>query len=219
MLDDDMATQICPECKQVNYITVGIKKYCGTCNIEMEATTIPEPPYKKDDLNKAIARLQDEATHFPVRDDDSTQDDADSGASATQELKMPEEDPVDTSMMGMALMQGGLILRDKLTKKQFHIRANDLREVVLGRANSKTNFKPTVDLSVVDGHKYGVSRYHATLRFTGSLLVIIDHASINGTFLNGFKLVPDQERIVRDKDEIWLGGLRLQVLYVNAPVN
>src|SRR5688572_21463262 len=213
-----MATQICPECKQVNYITIGKKNYCGNCKIVMDETTLPDVPFRSQ-LRAAIGMPQDEVTHFPVKDDNSTLDDSDNAASKTQELKMPEEDPADTSNMGMALMMGGLILRDKQTKKQFHIKANDLHEVVLGRANSKTNFKPTVDLSEIDGQKYGVSRYHATLRFSGSLLLLIDQVSVNGTFLNGMKLVPGQERIVRDKDEIWLGRICLQVLYVNAPVN
>jgi hypothetical protein len=213
-LDDAMATQICPECKRVNYIIIGKKNYCGKCNTEMEETTIPETPFKKDELHKALARLQDEATHFPVRDDDSTLDDND-GRVATQELKMPDEDPADTSNMGIAIMQGGLILRDKLTGKRFHITADNLDEIILGRASTDPSYKPTVDLSVVDGHKHGVSRLHAKMRRVGSLLLISDY-SINGTFLNGFKLVPNQERIVRDKDEIWLGRLHLQVLYVNA---
>ena len=214
-----MATQICPECNQINYVTVGVAAYCGNCRALID-TTIPTATFRSR-LRAAIA--QEDFTQFPVREDDSTLDDAqvgdegDSKASITQELKMPEDDPADTSNMGGALMQGGLILRDVLTGKRFHIKADDLDEIVIGRVSSDSSYKPTVDLTLVDGHKYGVSRLHATLRRAGSLLVLTDKASINGTFLNGVKLVPEQERIVRDKDEIWLGRVRLQVIYVNVP--
>lgn len=216
-----MATQICPECNQVNYVTVGVVAYCGNCRALID-TTLPTVTFRNQ-LRAAIA--QEDVTYFPVKEGDSTLDNArvgdetESKASITQELKMPEEDPADTSNMGMALMQGGLILRDVLTNKRFHIKAEDLNEIIIGRASSDPNYKPTVDLTAVDGHKYGVSRLHATLRRAGSLLVLTDKASINGTFLNGVKLVPEQERIVRDKDEIWLGRIRLQVIYVNVPVS
>src|SRR5215510_13917627 len=123
-----MATQICPECNQVNYVTVGVAAYCGNCRTLMD-TTLPTATFRSQ-LRAAIA--QEDVTHFPVREDDSTLDDAQVGnegeskGSITQELKMPEDDPADTSNMGGALMQGGLILRDVLTGKRFHIKADDL---------------------------------------------------------------------------------------------
>ena len=79
-------------------------------------------------------------------------------------------------------------------------------------------YQSRVDLSELEAHKFGVSRRHATLSRERHLLKIVDHHSVNGTFLNGQKLVPEQSRIVRDKDIIRLGGMVLQIFYVKKPV-
>lgn len=114
---------------------------------------------------------------------------------------------------GKAVMHGDLILIVQQTGKRYHVTGNQLQEVVLGRQNPDTGYIPTVDLSQVEGHKYGVSRRHATLTRRDSLLVLIDHSSTNGTYLNGKRLAPEQPRVVRDNDMIRLGQLELFVAF------
>jgi pSer/pThr/pTyr-binding forkhead associated (FHA) protein len=114
---------------------------------------------------------------------------------------------------GKAIMQSDLLLVVQGSDKKYHIASNQLQEVVLGRSNRETGYTPTVDLTEVDGQKYGVSRRHATLTRRDSLLRLIDHSSTNGTFLNGKRLAPEQSRVVRDGDMIRLGQLEILIAF------
>lgn len=205
-----MAKQACPECNFDNPERV---TKCQQCGSRLDATIL------KFDLKQMFT---DDMTLFPMisppeelTKEHQQSDDMDGTIVDTQDLGGLADELTDTSQMGMALMQGGLILREIKSNTKFHIKVDELSEIVIGRANRKTDYVPTVDLSVVDGHKYGVSRRHATLRRNGGLLLLYDHHSVNGTFLNGQKLVPEQSRIVRDKDVIRISGVSLQVVYVN----
>lgn len=55
--------------------------------------------------------------------------------------------------------------------------------------------------------KRGVSRRHMAIRRKGSLIYIVDVGSTNGTYLNGRRLQRNEERILRDGDEIHLSHL------------
>ena len=48
-----------------------------------------------------------------------------------------------------------------------------------------------------------VSRHHARVEMRDDLIVLVDLNSMNGTYVNGQRVV---ERILSDKDEIWMGG-------------
>lgn len=48
-----------------------------------------------------------------------------------------------------------------------------------------------------------VSRHHARVEMRDDLIVLVDLNSLNGTYVNGQRVV---ERILSDKDEIWMGG-------------
>jgi pSer/pThr/pTyr-binding forkhead associated (FHA) protein len=85
-----------------------------------------------------------------------------------------------------------------------------LRErIVIGRRADHNATPIDVDLAPHEAFKKGVSRQHATLTRVYRNLFLTDLGSANGTYLNGQKLVPYQERLVRDGDEIKLGNLRL----------
>ncbi|MGB7338796.1 MAG: FHA domain-containing protein [Phototrophicaceae bacterium] len=57
-----------------------------------------------------------------------------------------------------------------------------------------------VDLNPLGGGDYGVSRFHAILRYDKAhhRLVIIDNNSTNGTFINGVQLPPHAETTLSD---------------------
>jgi pSer/pThr/pTyr-binding forkhead associated (FHA) protein len=40
---------------------------------------------------------------------------------------------------------------------------------------------------------------------------------VNGTYLNGQKLVPYQQRVLRNQDDLRLGRLVLRISYMSAP--
>lgn len=87
-----------------------------------------------------------------------------------------------------------------------------LRErIVIGRKADINTAPVDVDLSPHEAFKKGVSRQHAALSRVHRNIFLTDLDSANGTYLNGEKLVPYQERIVRDGDEIRLGNLRVRL--------
>lgn len=72
---------------------------------------------------------------------------------------------------------------------------------------------PDVDLTSFRAEEQGVSRRHLRLSRRGSLIYITDLHSTNRTYLNGYKLIPEGERLVRSGDEIRLGRLKIKVRF------
>jgi pSer/pThr/pTyr-binding forkhead associated (FHA) protein len=182
-----MQSQICPQCGHPNPPTALL---CEICHTELEATLKDH-----NDENKTSTKPLDDPDSSETRHIDDLY-------SADEELNT-----------GRALMQGDLVLTVQQVGKQYRIENNQLQEVVLGRRNRDTGFIPTVDLTDAEGQKYGVSRRHATLARRDNHLVLIDHSSNNGTYLNGKRLMPEQPRVVRDADMIKLGQLEILVSF------
>jgi FHA domain len=84
--------------------------------------------------------------------------------------------------------------------------------VVIGR-QSVTSPDPQADvgLDLFGAQEHGVSRRHARIRRGGDVIYICDLDSANGTFLNGRRLVSNQEQILRSGDELKLGRLTIKV--------
>lgn len=84
--------------------------------------------------------------------------------------------------------------------------------VTLGRRyDNAPEGQPHVDLSRFGAEEHGVSRLHVRLRRKGILVYVADMGSLNGTHLNGRRLIPEGERLLRDKDELYLSRLRIRV--------
>jgi len=182
-----MQSQTCPQCGHPNPPTALL---CEKCHTELEATL-------KDHNEESKTSTK------PLEDPDSSETrHIDDLLSADEELNT-----------GRALMQGDLVLIVQQVGKQYRIENNQLQEVVLGRRNRDTGFIPTVDLTDAGGQKHGVSRRHATLARRDNHLVLVDHSSNNGTYLNGKRLMPEQPRVVRDADMIKLGQLEILVSF------
>lgn len=84
-------------------------------------------------------------------------------------------------------------------------------ELILGR--SSTAAEVDVDLNPYGGNEKGVSRRHAKMTRKDDLIMITDLGSANATYINGQKVEVDEERIVRDGDELRLGRLVMNVLF------
>ncbi|GAB4209214.1 MAG: hypothetical protein OHK0013_28430 [Sandaracinaceae bacterium] len=80
--------------------------------------------------------------------------------------------------------------------------------IVLGRAAAS---------DVVLPHP-SVSSRHATIEADGVRYFVIDHGSLNGTWVNGARIVPERRKPLRDGDVISLGLFRLRFV-ANVPVN
>lgn len=83
--------------------------------------------------------------------------------------------------------------------------------LVIGRSAPETDDKPEIDLAPYGAFDRGISRRHALLFWRNGTLHVMDNESANGTFLNGRRLAPREPQIIRNHDEIALGGLVLSV--------
>ncbi len=91
--------------------------------------------------------------------------------------------------------------------------------MTIGRGDPEHAVEPDINLSPFGAHVLGVSRKHALVNAKNDRLTVMDAGSANGTRLNGFALVPNQEYRLRHGDELTVGQLHLQVMFVFVPVN
>ncbi len=80
---------------------------------------------------------------------------------------------------------------------------------VLGRSDSRSSFVPDIDLADFKALEKGVSRRHAVIVRYQEQPHILDLNSINGTFLNGKRLKPDNPYMLTSGDQLGLGDLLL----------
>ena len=85
------------------------------------------------------------------------------------------------------------------------------KEVVLGRLDASRAVFPDVDLTSENGMEKGVSRRHACISRRENQVLIEDLNSLNGTFLNGNRLVPELPYPIKEGDQIQLGRLILTI--------
>ncbi|MEO8608520.1 MAG: FHA domain-containing protein [Chloroflexota bacterium] len=83
--------------------------------------------------------------------------------------------------------------------------------VILGRGAQENPIEVSVDLKPYGASEKGVSRRHARLHRTTTIIYVTDLKSLNGTFLNNERLLPHQARILRDGDEVRLGNLAFHI--------
>ena len=86
-------------------------------------------------------------------------------------------------------------------------------EIMIGRRDEESGNFPDIDLTPYGALDEGVSRIHARLQQSEDALTIIDLSSVNGTYLNGERLIPNQPRILHDGDEIRFGKLITRVYF------
>ncbi len=86
--------------------------------------------------------------------------------------------------------------------------------VTVGRASDvPDDSRPDVDLSQFGAGDKGVSRKHIKIKRKNILVYVADLGSTNGTLLNGRRLIPNAERLLRNGDELQLGRLKVKVKF------
>jgi len=85
------------------------------------------------------------------------------------------------------------------------------KEVVLGRLDASRAIFPDVDLTAKGGIEKGISRRHARISRRAGQVFIEDLNSLNGTFLNAIRLVPELPYPLKDGDRVQLGKMILSV--------
>ena len=86
-------------------------------------------------------------------------------------------------------------------------------DTLIGRSDVASKSAPTVDLTPFGAQEKGVSRMHATIKRTDESLLLADLGSVNGTYLNGQRLMADHPHVLRDGDEVRLGKLVMHVYF------
>ena len=88
-------------------------------------------------------------------------------------------------------------------------------EFVLGRKAETTSDLPQglLDLSPLGGYARGISRRHAVIRRTEHGYEILDLGSVNGTWLNDERLIPQKYYPLASGSHLRLGNMRFFVLY------
>ncbi|MDQ7006268.1 MAG: cyclic nucleotide-binding domain-containing protein [Acidobacteriota bacterium] len=82
-------------------------------------------------------------------------------------------------------------------------------QVLVGRYDPVTEIQPEIDLTGVDTHR-SVSRRHSRLtRSSEGWMVAEEVGALNGTFVNGVRLAPGQQVLLRDGDVVSFGMVRV----------
>ena len=81
----------------------------------------------------------------------------------------------------------------------------------VGRADPDHQFWPQLDLTGDGGVEMGVSRRHALIRKEEEKLVLVDKASVNGTWIDSERLVPDRAYALSEVTRVRFGRLPVQL--------
>jgi hypothetical protein len=85
--------------------------------------------------------------------------------------------------------------------------------LIIGRLNPGDELRPDVELNVFGAVEKGVSRHHLRIIRRNTLVYVIDLSSTNGTFVNGQRVLPNCQRVLRSGDELRLGYLKIKVKF------
>jgi FHA domain len=216
-----MAYKICPLC---GYHNAQNAVRCSMCTLSFDLSA----PYETLEMSALDDTVDSETVGISVPFEESIDDTsppeppADSYIEAGTETVMDlegkarqiieEYSGLIDGRLGSLQIQGTLTLTHQDSGTIFHVPHHKLSEVVIGRSKEHATNQPDVSLAALpDSHL--VSRLHAILKLHNQILMLVDQGSKNGTFLNGQRLLPEQARIVRDKDIIRIGLISLKVSY------
>lgn len=87
------------------------------------------------------------------------------------------------------------------------------QEIIVGRFARTDSVQPDVDLGPFGAELKGVSRRHVRISYKEGQFWLVDLSSTNGSWLNGSRLQPQLEYLVRDGDTLRLGSLELGIKF------
>jgi hypothetical protein len=132
---------------------------------------------------------------------------------ATKRLESSSNDLVAKATWGTARFGEDAAITLRIRDIAETITLQPAKRSVLGRMDAANLQQPDVDLTPYGALEKGVSRIHAAIVRSEDTLTLVDLGSVNGTHLNGQRLIPDQPRVLRDGDEIRLGRLVAHVFF------
>ncbi len=102
----------------------------------------------------------------------------------------------------------------KVVSTDRQIRLPSTPEVQVGRLDAAHGIFPDIDLTSDGGLEGGISRRHCKIHQRGTTYLVEDVGSANGTYLNGQRLTPYLPHVLKDGDELQLGRVKLQVVFL-----
>jgi len=78
-------------------------------------------------------------------------------------------------------------------------------EYIIGSVDSSGRMVPDINLTPFGGTAGGISRRHASLRYSNGTWQIVDLESTNGTFVNNHPIPPNTPFVLQDKTTIRIG--------------
>lgn len=132
---------------------------------------------------------------------------------STRRLESAANDLVARATWGTARFGEDAVITLRIRDNAEPITLQPAKRSVLGRNDTANSQQPDVDLTPYGALEKGVSRIHAAITRSEDTLTLVDLGSVNGTHLNGQRLIPDQPRVLRDGDEIRLGRLVAHVFF------
>ena len=82
----------------------------------------------------------------------------------------------------------------------------------IGRADPDSEFEPQLDLTGDGGMELGVSRRHALIRKHEQELILVDQRSVNGTWVNQERLIPEQPFTLPPTTQVRFGRLLVIII-------
>lgn len=158
------------------------------------------------------ARTQPRADHNTKQQRDTTRVEHLPARIETDELTTPVEHQREL-LFGSVYAKQAVLLRESQTGHILRYDGSWLDALIIGRADPTNHYVPDIDLSAFDARQHGVSRNHACLSRRDQVLTIVDHGSLNGTYLNGVRVPPHQPRVVRDGDVLHISTIRLDIAF------
>ncbi|MCA9912613.1 MAG: FHA domain-containing protein [Anaerolineae bacterium] len=88
-------------------------------------------------------------------------------------------------------------------------------DLIVGRADSVTDYTPDIDLTPFGAYRLGLSRQHATIYAHDHKLLVKDLSSRNGTFVNGTAVPSGGALPLHEGDVVRFGNLSLRISFLN----
>jgi pSer/pThr/pTyr-binding forkhead associated (FHA) protein len=89
------------------------------------------------------------------------------------------------------------------------VTAPDVEGYILGRSDAASSYLPDIDFSVFDAKQRGISRRHAVFVNYNDMVHVMDLGSMNGTFINGTRLISYEPHALRIGDRLGLADLNI----------
>lgn len=101
------------------------------------------------------------------------------------------------------------ILSDAILQVIASLPTPDVEGYVIGRSDRASSYLPDIDLAPYQAKHLGVSRRHAVLINFNNVVHVMDLGSMNGTFINGTRIVPYEPHALRHGDKLTLADFHM----------